>query len=383
MLLFAAAAMIAAACSQNSVEGEIEIPLPDYDCNAEGFVNAIKSIEVINLQVDSNSMYNEEANLLVSPNYYYFISKGLHLMCYEKATGKLLCSKSVMGRSRAECTNLSNSFVFGDSLVINDYGKLKMYDQTGKFCGLLGDVESYGSGSVLPLGNGYISCNKWGTPNKSLTVFDSAFNAKGSYFEVPDEYKFSAAYHISNTSPDVYVFNDTLRFYYQFVYRLHSFPGNNTYHFVTTNPYPESKLKNIDGGKMFETLNDIRSNGYASNLYDLTENQEFISFKYDIGDGQKRCIVLLSKRNNSVYCIKAPRDNWESPLDVWAVIFGSQFLYSDGKYFYVRAHKQASKFLDDHKNILDDRQRAILDTMQARLARTDEQDFNFYYKIEF
>ena len=209
LLLFAAAAMVAAACSQKDVEGDIEIILPEENNDASAFVDALKSVEVINLQVDSNYMYNEEADLRVSDNYYYFLFKkgfgfdnnGLQLMCYEKASGKLLFSRNIKGRAQSECNEVLNSFVKDDKFVANDVGKLRMYDHTGKYCGMLGDAES---DYVLPLNDGYIGCDYSGSitdENKCLTLFDSKFNVKGCYFDIPKEYMEASHYGVGKTSP--------------------------------------------------------------------------------------------------------------------------------------------------------------------------------------
>ncbi len=393
LLLFAAAAMIAAACSQKSVEGEIEIPLPDNDCDAEGFVNAIKSIEVINLQVDSNSFRISDADLRVTPNYYYFLTiprgpwgiKGYWLMCYEKKSGKLQFSRDLQGRSRAECTYPCSSFVLGDTIVINDCGMLKMYNHNGKFCGVIGDSKS--NGVVLPLGNGYVCCDKEGnnnySPDKCITLLDSAFNLADSYFAIPETYKPVARI---NKNSNVYVINDTLRFMYHHIFRLHSFPDDKTYHFAATNPMPESELKNCgntDTQASIEFTLRVVNNGYASSFEDLVENQDYMFFKYSMN--RMSYYVLLSKCDNKVRCIKSKRDKIGTPIDVWAVMLSSKFLYSDGRYFYFKTQPAsgAFNFLNTSKDILDTKQRAVLDTMQARMAQTEEQDFPLFFKIEF
>lgn len=393
LLLFAAAAMVVAACCQKGDEGEIEIPLPDKDCDAEGFVNAIKSIEVINLQVDSNSFRISDADLRVTPNYYYFLTiprgpwgiKGYWLMCYEKKSGKLQFSRDLQGRSRAECTYPCSSFVLGDTIVINDCGMLKMYNHNGKFCGEIGDSKS--NGVVLPLGDGYVCCDKGGNnnynPDKCLTLLDSDFIVKGSYFEIPELYK---AVSSANSSSDVYVLNDTLHFMYYLTFRLHSFPGNKVYHFLATNPIPEIELKNYNVGGMDASIafhHRIHDNGYASSIENLVETQNYIFFTYYMGKDSYH--ILLSKRDNKVRCIKSSRDKIGTPIDVWAVMLSSKFLYSDGRYFYFKTQPAsgAFNFLNTSKDMLDTKQRAALDTIQAILEKTGERDFPLFFKIEF
>lgn len=388
ILSLLAAAMVFASCvsefaaSTNQQENnEIEIILPEKDYDIEGFINALKSIEVINLQADSNSMYNEEADLRVSSNYYYFISRGLHLMCYEKATGKLLCSKNIMGRSRAECTFMSSAFVLGDSLVVNDVGVLKMYDHNGKFCGILGEPKS---SNVLPLGDGYVCCDKAGNyydQNRCITVLDSNFSEMGSYFKIPKGYKRLGSFRVANTSPDTYIFNDTLRFAYPYTFQLHSFPVNKTYHFIPSKPAPESEIKKVERGDFADFIRKMEFEGYACEFRDLVENEDFILFKYRMAS--KPYDVLYSKPDNKVYVFGGYID-YKTSADMWKSIIGlSEFLYSDGKYFYARAFREAYNILESHKDLLDDRQRTIYDTMKARLAQSDEKDFRFYYKFEF
>ncbi|MBR2196678.1 MAG: hypothetical protein IJ911_13825 [Salinivirgaceae bacterium] len=389
LLLFAAAAMIAAACSQKSVEGEIEIILPEENNDASAFADALKSVKVINLQVDSNYMYNEEADLRVSDNYYYFLFKngfgydnnGLQLMCYEKATGKLLFSRNIKGRSQSECNEVLNSFVKDDKFVANDVGKLQTYDHTGKYCGMLGDAES---DYVLPLKDGYIGCDYSGSitdGNKCLTLFDSKFNVKDCYFDIPKEYMAVSNIGVGKTSPDRYVFNDTLRFIYQYTFCLHSFPGNITYHFVPSNPVPKALLLNPDESS--DLTMECMKNGYAEGFCDLAESNDYISFKY--GAGANDYCVLYSKRDNKVFSISDDIDNYENAVDVWAGVFlHSHIIYSDGKYFYARADKEVLNVLEEGKDVLEERQRVIYEAAAESLAATEDGEMTvFYLKFEF
>ena len=93
--------------------------------------------------------------------------------------------------------------------------------------------------------------------------------------------------------------------------------------------------------------------------------------------------VLYSKRDNNVYGLGGYIE-YNTSSDMWKSIIGlSDFIYSDGKYFYARAFHNAYGVFEKYNDLLDDRQRAIYDTMQVRLARSDEKDFRFYYKFEF
>lgn len=383
-LLFLAAAMVVAACGSRQESGdEIEIILPGEDQNDTAFYKAIKSIEVIDLEVDSNHFYIDDADLRVSPNYYYFVNnRNPYLACYDKATGKVQFSRTIAGRSRAECNVIYSSFVMGDTIVLNDIGVLKMYDHTGKFLGTLNDTAIW-TKYLLPLGDGYIACDFGGSPysrnrSKCLTLFDKNFNAGESFFKLPKLYKAFAHYHISNSSPNVYMFNDTLRFCAQNTFKLHSFPDGKTYHFITSNPIPESLIKNPDDINFSLSLRD---KGYAMEFQGLVENQDYIMFKYVMD--MRRYGVLYSKRDNKVYGLGGYFE-YNTSADMWkSIVGGSDFLYSDGKYFYARAFHNAYGIFEKYNDLLDDRQRAIYDTMQARLARSDEKDFRFYYKFEF
>ena len=382
-VLLLAAAMVVAACTSQPSGEEIEIILPDESRNDTAFFNAIKSIEVIDLEVDSNHYYVDNADLRVSPNYYYFVSnRNPYLACYDKATGKVQFSRTIAGRSRAECNYIYNSFVMGDTIVVNDVGLLKMYDHNGNFLGTLNDTAIW-TDYLLPLGDGYIACTFDGIPysknrSKCLTLFDKNFNVVESFFELPKLYKAFARYHISNSSPNVYLFNDTLRFCAQNSFKLHSFPDGKTYHFIAPNPIPESLIKNPN---YIDFSLSLRDKGYAMEFHGLVENQYFIMFKYLMG--VKRYEVLYSKRDNKVYGLGGYIE-YNTSADVWkSIIASSDFLYSDGKYFYARAFHNAYGIFKEYNDLLDDRQRAIYDTMQARLARSDEKDFRFYYKFEF
>lgn len=381
-ILFTIFLLIFYGCGQCDFKNnEITIELPDNKADGIKFANSIKSFEVINLQVDSNYMYIEEADLRVSENYYFFLSKGMQLTCYDKTTGELQFSRNIKGRGRNECVYANSSFIIGDNIIINDVGKLKSYDHTGKFCGMIGELES---DYVLPFENGYISCCFYGSGydrDRCLTILDDEFNVKNSYFKIPKEYKPFCYSRIEQTSPDRYIYNDTLRFICQYTYRLHSFPGFKTYHFVTSNPIPKNEISNLGSELDPDFIERIYLNGYENVFYDLVENQDYIMFKY--GLGMDTYCVLLSKYNNKVYSIGSDNEYSDVRIDVWkTLILWSHFLYSDGKYFYARAYEKAFEVLEMYKDVLDTKQLAIYETMRKCLESSDERDFVFYYKIE-
>ncbi len=387
--LFAVGIVFISCHQEDLAKNEIEIILSEKEDGTRNIVTAMKNIEIINLQIDSNYMYNEDAQLRVSNNYYYFVSSGvfdpsrIQLMCYDNATGKLLLSRNIKGRARNECIEVCNWYVKDDKIVINDCGTLKMYDHTGKFYGVLGKAKS---NCLLPMGDGFVNfiIGGFGNNGKGIMLLDSAFNEKKSYFDVPDEYITGSYVRLSNTSPDKYVLNDTLRFLYQYTFRLHYFPGNKTYHFITPHPIPQSLLSNSDG-EFKSIINDCVINGYANYVTGLAENQNYITFKYMIGNFTN--FVLLSKRDNKVFCVGDDSDVDETDLSniVWInLLLGADIIYSDGKYFYMRAGKALYKLFDKYKDELDDRQRTIYEAMHRQMTANDVNDFNcFYFKIEF
>ena len=218
--LFLAAAIVFTACTSQP-SSDIEIILPDENRNDTEFYDAVKSVEVIDFEIDSNFIHIDECELLVSDNYYYFVQFGIpqfgrksRLACYDKATGKMMFSRTMDGRSRAECTRILNWFVKGDNIVLNDGGLLKKYSHTGEFLGTLNDTALWVK-LLLPWGDGYIACNFDGSiysDDKGLTLFDSSFNAGESFFEIPESYRPFANSSVNNSSPNIYIFNDTLRF---------------------------------------------------------------------------------------------------------------------------------------------------------------------------
>lgn len=381
--------LMASSCNSSnnsySADNEIDIILPENNADESEFVKHIKNIEIINLQMDSNYVYTDVSDLRVSDNYYYFISRGLQLTCYEKATGKLMFSRSVMGRGHGECAQANSYFTSGDNIVINAQGRLLSYNCFGDFCGSLTNKE-LGSTYILPLKDGYVSCELSGSlydMDRCVTLLDSSFNEKGNYFKIPSKYKLFGRYHISSTSPNIYVFNDTLRFIYQFTYRLYSFPEGKTYHFISPKQIPKAevdKLSDVSG--LHDFINSLEDIGCNTTLIDLAEVQNYITFRYLTAGLQEQYKILIDKRNNDVFSIRIERDDYETSLDVWAVMLGSQVLYCDGKYLYAKAHRNAYKFLDRHAQCLDSMQMSVYKTMQEKLSATTERDFSFFYKIE-
>ena len=389
--------MAFASCVSHQESSDNGIILPGEDRNDTEFYDAVKSVEVIDFEIDSNFVHTDECELLVSDNYYYFVKFGIpqfgrksRLACYDKATGKMMFSRTMDGRSRAECTRILNWFVKGDNIVLNDGGLLKMYNHTGKFLGTLNDTALWVN-LLLPLGDGYIACNFDGSvysDDKGLTLFDSNFNAGESFFVIPESYRPFANSSVSNSSPNTYIFNDTLRFCVQNSFNLHSFPGDKIYRFIPSNPLPESM-------KTKQQIADINfiitclEKGYATSISGLVENQDFIMFRYQMG--RKTFHVLLSKSDNKVYGFNDSNikvynsERIKAPFDIWKIFIGnSNILYSDGKYFYARCNRSVIDILKDYQSVFNDLQRSVYDTMQARLARTADNEFEYFYlKIEF
>lgn len=354
-------------CANNSVKNnEIDIILPEDKDGLSEIVSAIKSIDVINLQIDSVYYYNENADLRVSDNYYYFINddyntKKIQLTCYEKSTGNLMFSRNIRGRARNECVELCNMYIMDDNFVINDIGKLKVFDHTGKMCDMLCNTEYC---YLLPMGNAYVYIDLCGRSNNGncILMLDSEFNSEKSYFKVPEEYMTGS--YIRNLG-NIYVLNDTLRFYCQYTFRLHYFPGDKTYHFITSHPIPESLLENPTceaKSISFECLN----NNYAHELYDLVENQDYISFKYMIGWIPN--IVFLSKRDNAIYGIRGDSDDYEeiNSQTLWgALLYSGDFIYSDGKSFYMKVPISVYDYFHENENLLDSRLKAVYESMRS------------------
>lgn len=371
--------MIFIGCSEKSLKSdEVEILLTNDIDRTNEIVESIKSIDVINMEVDTNYMYNEDARMLVSDNYYFFINERFQLTCYEKATGKLMFSKNIHGRAQFECIDQCNTYVIDDKIVINDFGKLKVYDHMGNFCGKLSNTKH---NYLLPMGKGYVSFNSFGSDDgKAILILDSAFNKIDTYFTIPEEYSVgSFIINDSHTSPDKYVLNDTLRFYYQYTFRLHYFPGKKVYHFITSNPIPKSLLSN-PSGEFKSISSECMMNNYANSLYDLVENQDYISFKYLIG--MNIYMVFISKHNNDAFPIKF-NDKIDS-LEMWkTLLYSGNFIYSDGRCFYMRASIDLYKYLKEHEDILDVKLKAFCKTLQNYFVDIKIDNVTkFYCKIE-
>ena len=225
---------------------------------------------------------------------------------------------------------------------------------------------------------------EFGNDGKSIMLLDSVFNEKGSYFELPEEYITDSYVRLSNTSPDKYVLNDTLRFLYQYTFRLHYFPGGRTYHFVTPHPIPQSLLSNPDG-EFKSIIFDCLNNDYANYVTGLAENQNYITFKYMLGNYSY--FVLLSKRDNQVFSVGDGSDVDEANLSniMWTnLLLWADIIYSDGKCFYMRASKELCNLWGKYIDVLDDCQRTVYKAMHEQTTTNNGNDIDFFYlKIEF
>ena len=77
ILSLLAAITVFAACTNRQESSDIEIILPDESRNDTEFYDAVKSVEVIDFEIDSNFVHTDECELLVSDNYYYFVKFGI------------------------------------------------------------------------------------------------------------------------------------------------------------------------------------------------------------------------------------------------------------------------------------------------------------------
>ncbi|MBR6082040.1 MAG: hypothetical protein IKP62_03845 [Salinivirgaceae bacterium] len=374
-----AAVLTACNSKQDNITDRIELP---GTVDNEAFADCIESIDVLNLQMDDDWVFEDGIQFALSDNYLYMVCgeklrlTGHNLQSGEKVTGRML-----RGNGPGELNGLSSLFCVGDTLFILDgMGIVRQYDNNGRF---LGKVHDFGdtariremfrlkNGDFVLIRHGYqedSACNQ-------VFIADQSFNIKAEHFAL--------------TLPRVVIVmmgggkpycasGDAIRFFFysNMDNHLYSLCGDSEQCTELVLPNPQTAEKNIDASNevvrthSFDAFNKMfELDGSFANL---CESGRFICFQYQID--KKRHITMIDKRTNLAISAFSEEEQRGSLMHSLYWIFNNmQVLHSDGEYIYALCkNRDFAKILEGHDDVLDARLQKTQTEYRAYLERNAE-----------
>ena len=371
------------ACNSSQTENAVTSSLVlTGTVDNEAFVANIESIDVLNLQMDDDWVFEDGMQFALSDNYLYMIcGEKLHQTCHNLQTGDKLSGRMLRGNGPGELNGSSSLFCIGDTLfVLDGMGIVRQYDHNGRFLGKKHDFGDTAriremfrlkNGDYVLIRHGYqedSACNQ-------VFIADQSFNIKAEHFAL--------------TLPRVVIVmmgggkpycasDDAIRFFFysNMDNHLYSLYGDSEQCTELVLPNPQTAEKNIDASNevvrthSFDAFNKMfELDGSFANL---CESGRFICFRYQID--KKRHITMIDKHTNSVVSLFSEDDDEENvPNYLYRIFSTMDVLYSDGEYIYARCKNScAAKLFDGNDDILDSRLKKSQAQFRAYLDRNAE-----------
>ena len=365
--------------TENAVTDHIELT---GSVDNEAFVANIESIDVLNLQMDDDWVFEDGMQFALSDNYLYMIcGEKLHQTCHNLQTGDKLSGRMLRGNGPGELNGSSSLFCIGDTLfVLDGMGIVRQYDHNGRFLGKKHDFGDTAriremfrlkNGDYVLIRHGYqedSACNQ-------VFIADQSFNIKAEHFAL--------------TLPRVVIVmmgggkpycasDDAIRFFFysNMDNHLYSLYGDSEQCTELVLPNPQTAEKNIDASNeivrthSFDAFNKMfELDGSFANL---CESGRFICFRYQID--KKRHIAMIDKRSNSVVSLYSDGDDEGNvPNYLYRIFSTMEVLYSDGEYIYAKCKSScAAKLFDGNDDLLDARLKKSQAQFRAYLDRNAE-----------
>ena len=365
--------------TENAVTDHIELT---GSVDNEAFVANIESIDVLNLQMDDDWVFEDGMQFALSDNYLYMIcGEKLHQMCHNLQTGDKLSGRMLRGNGPGELNGSSSLFCIGDTLfVLDGMGIVRQYDHNGRFLGKkhdFGDTARIREMFRLKNGDYVLIRHDYQEDSACNQVFiaDQSFNIKAEHFAL--------------TLPRVFIVmmgggkpycasDDAIRFFFysNMDNHLYSLYGDSEQCTELVLPNPQTAEKNIDASNeivrthSFDAFNKMfELDGSFANL---CESGRFICFRYQID--KKRHIAMIDKRSNSVVSLYSDGDDEGNvPNYLYRIFSTMDVLYSDGEYIYAKCKSScAAKLFDGNDDLLDARLKKSQAQFRAYLDRNAE-----------
>ena len=365
--------------TENAVTDHIELT---GSVDNEAFVANIESIDVLNLQMDDDWVFEDGMQFALSDNYLYMVcGEKLRLTSHNLQSGEKLTSRMLRGNGPGELNGSSSLFCIGDTLfVLDGMGIVRQYDHNGRFLGKKHDFGDTAriremfrlkNGDYVLIRHGYqedSACNQ-------VFIADQSFNIKAEHFAL--------------TLPRVVIVmmgggkpycasDDAIRFFFysNMDNHLYSLYGDSEQCTELGLPNPQTAEKNIDASNevvrthSFDAFNKMfELDGSFANL---CESGRFICFRYYIS--HKPYIAMIDKNTNSVVSLYSDGDDEGNvPNYLYRIFSTMEVLYSDGEYIYAKCKSScAAKLFDGNDDLLDARLKKSQAQFRAYLDRNAE-----------
>ena len=342
----------------------------------EAFDNNVESIDVLNLQMDDDWVFDEGRAFGLSDNYLYMLcGEQIRITCHNLQSGEKLAGRVLRGNGPGELNGLGSEFCVGDTLcVLDEKGVIFQYDHNGRFLGKKHEFgESFSGLYMLSLKNGdyvLISHKRISTDSiySQVLLTDKSFNIKSEHFNMPLPRVFI---YPSGGSEKPYCANgDTIRFFFynNMDNHLYSLCGDSEQCIELVLPDPQTAEAYIDAmneimrTRSWDAFNKLgKLNGSFGNL---CESGRFVCFNYQLD--LHRQIAMIDKRTNKAVSI------WAN-MPVYEIFCNMKVLYSDGEYIYAKCkNRRMAEILEGNDYPLDDRLKETQAQYHAYLERNAE-----------
>ena len=348
----------------------------------EAFVANIESIDVLNLQMDDDWVFEDGMHFALSDNYLYMVcGEKLRLTSLKLQSGEKLTSRMLRGNGPGELNGSSSLFCIGDTLfVLDGMGIVRQYDHNGRFLG-----KKHDFGDTVPIRDMFrLKNGDYVLIRHSYQLTDSACNQ----VLIADQSFNIKAEHFALTLPRVVIVMmggksycasaDAIRFFF------YSNMDNHLYSLCgDSEQCTELGLPNPQTAEIFiEASDEIMRTHTAeafNNLFkldgsfgNLCESGRFICFRYYIS--HKPYIAMIDKHTNSVVSLfSEEEDNEDVPDCLYKILSSMEVLYSDGEYIYAKCkNSRVAKLFEGHDDQLDSRLKKTQASFRAYLDRNAE-----------
>ena len=298
-------------------------------------IDRIKSIDVLNLNVEDSWVHMRYPRMTISDKGYYFLSDRTDFLIGYSKTGELKFAKQIKGRGRGETMDVGNISMKNDTLLIYDrvLGRMLCYTEDGNFSCFLNKTEVkaeklYKTDDCI-FGLSIFCDNEF--DDHYCVMYDNEGSCIENYLSLPSHY-IGYDYNVGYTDMS-YLFHDTLRFMLVHDYTLFSLTKNgleSTYRFKSDREMP---VDYFDGMTGIEKMNpEVTAKTWAAGFTDyfseLTETDKYIMVNF-ASDNQNQ-MMLYDKNQNTYGLLFTPDSFFEESMvsdlttqDIWRYIMFS------------------------------------------------------------
>jgi len=381
-LAIAALCATMAACNNTDTNVTDRIELPGTVDN-EAFADCIESIDVLNLQMDDDWVFEDGMQFALSDNYLYMVcGEKLRLTSLKLQSGEKVTGRMLRGNGPGELNGLSSLFCVGDTLfVLDGMGIVRQYDNNGHFLGKkhdFGDTVQIREMFRLKNGDFVLIRHSYQTSDSVLNqvlITDQSFNIKTEHFALPLP---RLVIVMMGGGKPYCASGDAIRFFFysNMDNHLYSLCGDSEQCTELGLPNPQTAEIFIDASN--EIMRTHTTDAFNKlfeldgSFANLCESGRFICFQYQID--KKRHITMIDKRTNLAISAFSEEEQQGSLMHSLYWIFNNmQVLHSDGEYIYTMCkNRDLAALLEGHDDELNNYLQKTQTEYRAYLERNAE-----------